>query len=221
MTKNKVSAEEFLKHHGVLGMKWGVRRFQPYPKGSKNKGKFLNKTKKAVRNSRVGQEVRSRAREAKALIGKNNIDNMSTKDLQQRTRRLQQENDMKRLTSTTFKPSFTAQGRKQQRKEREDYRNRGDMSDQELNRKVDRLRAKDLYNQNANKAGKEIIDSGKRVAKSAAALGAAYKTKNGAVDAKDVYDAIMTPDHSLVKSSAELFSGNEAVQDALKRVLKK
>ena len=29
-----------LKHYGILGMHWGIRRYQPYPKGSKANGTY-------------------------------------------------------------------------------------------------------------------------------------------------------------------------------------
>lgn len=34
-----------LKHHGVKGQRWGIRRYQPYPDGT-NKGKELGKARK-------------------------------------------------------------------------------------------------------------------------------------------------------------------------------
>lgn len=44
MPKNQITTE--LMHHGIIGQKWGVRRFQPYPKGYSGDGKFTGKQQK-------------------------------------------------------------------------------------------------------------------------------------------------------------------------------
>ena len=44
-----------IQHHGVKGMKWGVRRYQHYPKSGGPKGKFLGKTKE--RAAKVSEKV--------------------------------------------------------------------------------------------------------------------------------------------------------------------
>lgn len=43
---------DYVCHHGIKGMHWGIRRFQPYGKGYSGDGKFVGSIKKKIRDVR-------------------------------------------------------------------------------------------------------------------------------------------------------------------------
>ena len=189
--------EKTIKHHGVKGMKWGVRRYQPYPKGQQNAGKFLDASKNeggssqnGNKNSGIKGTLKSKGREMSMVAAQREIKNLTTKDAQTVISRAQLENRFKRLSSTHNVGTA---------KSKEEYLNRENMSNEELKRKIDRLQISDNMRVESRKANQGAIDMGKKVAKIAAPI-AVQLVLQGAVDKKwlkEVMPADMTSFNSI------------------------
>ena len=222
--------KESLKHYGIKGMRWGVRRHRPKSTGIKramnklknkkatqkpgnnskkkeepNKDASLNTTKAPKGVGRLGKELESFKREKSWGNTMKKSDKLSDADLKKLQERIRNENTLKRLAK------------------RKEYIMRDELTDVQLRKRVERLQLEDNIKKNIDaataeqkKIGKAIMDSTKNVAiatlsgkNSGKEIGAAFveALKNeGKRVAKDKFD-------SYVKSKVP---GGEFASEAFK-----
>ena len=141
--------DEVLKHFGVKGMKWGVRKARQ---------------KAGQVKTRIKEEVKSSKREASWAKQLRDIHSMDNKKLQNTVNRVRNENDFKVLAKGQKVRNIEDLLNKSADKKA--YRNRESLSDKELKSKVQQLRLKDQLRQQVSnttkshrKIGKDAIDA--------------------------------------------------------------
>lgn len=185
--------EEFIKHHGVKGMQWGVRRYQPYSKGKRNAGKFIDAGKQkesstSGETSILKSRISSKKRELSLAGVLKDINKLTTDEVQQVTTRARLENDLKRLSGTKNVGSESSQ---------KEYRNRESMTNDKLKSIVTELQLRDNLRTEVKKANKDSIELGKKIAVIAAPLAVqvatSYMTGTNQMDKKWI-NRVLTKD---------------------------
>lgn len=158
---NKMSHSDFLEHHGIKGMHWGIRRFQPYGEGYTGDGKFVGKVSAFDRKyanyqvrDMMGSGVRKKTRYT-------NIDG----SLNERGKLHAQKYMNKEINKNN---RYYDKELKKYDKKIEKYSNNPEMKKKFEDMKADAIRSRDSVNENLKKYGLDEIRRNEQAALNAA-----------------------------------------------------
>lgn len=180
---------DIIQQSGVKGMKWGVRRDYARRGGADGK---LDARDKPI-STALGRKLNSLKRERQWKSVLREMDKLSTKDITEVAKRVTLENSLKTLSRSKI-------GTK---KDREDYLRRERMDNQELTRKVTRLKAKQSLHIAVHSASKEQREFGQKVVQVGSSLGIKYALTKS-ITPKDVFETVKNPKVSADKAKNDL-----------------